>query len=207
MELPDLPNGGRYTGYWRVSTDDQNPDMQIAAMVKAGVPEDRIRGDVMTGSKMDRPGLKSAMRITRDQDVLVVWKLDRLGRSLIGVLDTIKTLEQSEIGLISLTDAIDTTSVMGRAMMQITMVFAEMERNLIAERTKAGMAAARARGSAIGRPIKLRPDEIDEAVHAIRGGDMTISAAAVAFNVSRATLYRAIRRRGPPNLATAGENR
>lgn len=156
MQLPELPNGGRYTGYWRVSTDDQNPDMQVAAMVKAGVPEDRIRGDVMTGSKMDRPGLQRALRITRDQDVLVVWKLDRLGRSLIGVLDTIKTLEQNEIGLISLTDAIDTTSVMGRAMMQITMVFAEMERNLIAERTKAGLDRKRESGWTPGPKHRIR---------------------------------------------------
>ena len=156
MQLPELPNGGRYTGYWRVSTEDQNPDMQIAAMVKAGVPEDRIRGDVMTGATMKRPGLERALRITRDQDVLVVWKLDRLGRSLIGVLDTMKSLEEGKIGLISLTDAVDTTSVMGRAMMQITMVFAEMERNLIAERTKAGLDRKRETGWTPGPKHRIR---------------------------------------------------
>lgn len=156
MQLPELPNGGRYTGYWRVSTEDQNPEMQIEAMVKAGVPRDRIRGDKMTGTTMKRPGLDSALLITRDQDVLVVWKLDRLGRSLIGVLDTIKTLEKNEIGLISLTDAIDTTSVMGRAMMQITMVFAEMERNLIAERTKAGIGRKMEAGWSPGPKHRIR---------------------------------------------------
>ena len=156
MQLPPLPNGGRYTGYWRVSTDDQNPDMQIAAMVKAGVPEDRIRGDVMTGSKMNRPGLKSALNITRDADVLVVWKLDRLGRSLIGVLDTMKSLGENEIGLISLTEPYDTTSHMGRAMVQMTMVFAEMERNLIAERTKAGLDRKRETGWKPGPKHRIR---------------------------------------------------
>lgn len=156
MQLPELPNGGRYTGYWRVSTEDQNPEMQIEAMVKAGVPRDRIRGDKMTGATMKRPGLDSALLITRDQDVLVVWKLDRLGRSLIGVLDTMKSLEENEIGLISLTDAIDTTSVMGRAMMQITMVFAEMERNLIAERTKAGIGRKMEAGWSPGPKHRIR---------------------------------------------------
>lgn len=156
MMLPELPNGGRYTGYWRVSTDDQNPQMQIDALIAAGVPEERIRGDKMTGSTMKRPGLKSAMNITRDADVLVVWKLDRLGRSLIGVLDTIKTLDEGKIGLISLTDAVDTTSIMGRAMIQITLVFAEMERSLIAERTKAGMARHKAAGGTTGPPHRIR---------------------------------------------------
>lgn len=156
MQLPELPNGGRYTGYWRVSTDDQNPQMQIDAMIAAGVEPDRIMGDKMTGTKMKRPMLERAMRITRDNDVLVVWKLDRLGRSLVGVLDTIKTLEDGKIGLISLTDVIDTTSVMGRAMMQITMVFAEMERNLISERTKAGMARFKAAGGVTGPKHRIR---------------------------------------------------
>jgi len=156
MQLPQLPNGGRYTGYWRVSTDDQNPAMQIDAMVAAGVPADRIRGDKMTGSKMNRPGLASALRITRDQDVLVVWKLDRLGRSTLGVLDTIKTLEDGDIGLISLTEMLDTKSPMGRMVMTILLSFAEMERALISERTKAGMARFKAQGGRTGPLHRIR---------------------------------------------------
>lgn len=155
-KLPDLPNGGRYTGYTRVSTEDQNPQMQIDAMIAAGVPADRIRGDKMTGSKMKRPGLQSALRITRDQDVLVVWKLDRLGRSTLGVLDTIKTLEDSEIGLISLTEMLDTKSPMGRMVMTILLSFAEMERALISERTKAGMARFKAEGGTTGPKHRIR---------------------------------------------------
>lgn len=156
MQLPELPGGGRYTGYYRVSTEDQNPQLQIDAMIAAGVPEDRIYGDKMTGSKMNRPGLSRAMRVTRDKDVLVVWKLDRLGRSTLGVLDTIKTLEDGKIGLISLTEMLDTESPMGRMVMTILLSFAEMERNLISERTKAGMAAAKAKGMRTGPQHRIR---------------------------------------------------
>lgn len=156
MQLPELPNGGRYTGYWRVSTEDQNPDMQIEAMVAAGVPRERIRGDKMTGSKMNRPGLASALRITRDQDVLVVWKLDRLGRSTLGVLDTIKSLEDGDIGIISLTEMLDTKSPMGRMVMTILLSFAEMERALISERTKAGMKRFKERGGKTGPLHRIR---------------------------------------------------
>lgn len=154
--LPELPNGGRYTGYWRVSTEDQNPQMQIDAMVAAGVPADRIRGDKMDGGRMKRPGLQSALNITRDADALVVWKLDRLGRSTLGVLDTIKTLEDGEIGLISLTEMLDTKSPMGRMVMTILLSFAEMERALIAERTKAGMARFKAAGGRTGPLHRIR---------------------------------------------------
>lgn len=156
MQLPELPNGGRYTGYWRVSTEDQNPDMQIEAMVAAGVPRERIRGDKMTGSTMKRPGLESALRITRDQDMIVVWKLDRLGRSTLGVLDTIKTLEDKSIGLVSLTEMLDTKSPMGRMVMTILLSFAEMERALISERTKAGMARFKAQGGRTGPLHRIR---------------------------------------------------
>lgn len=156
MQLPDLPNGGRYTGYWRVSTEDQNPDMQIEALVAAGVPRERIRGDKMTGSTMKRPGLESALRITRNQDVLVVWKMDRLGRSTLGVLDTIKTLEGKDIGLVSLTEMLDTKSPMGRMVMTILLSFAEMERELISERTKAGMARFKAQGGRTGPLHRIR---------------------------------------------------
>ena len=154
--LPELPDGGRYTGYWRVSTDDQNPQMQIDALVGAGVPSDRIYGDKMTGSKMDRPGLKRAMRVTRDKDVLVVWKMDRLGRSTLGVLDAIKTLEDGEIGLVSLTEMLDTKSPIGRMVMKILLSFAEMERELISERTKAGMKAFKERGGRTGPKHGIR---------------------------------------------------
>lgn len=148
--LPKLENGGRYTGYWRVSTDDQNPQLQIDALLDAGVPHDRIYGDVMTGSKMERNGLKRALRVTRNADTLVVWKLDRLGRSVQGVLEVISNLKESDIGFISIRDGFDTNTPTGQFMMTILLALAEMERNLVSERTKAGMAAARRRGRKFG---------------------------------------------------------
>ncbi len=154
--LPELPDGGRYTGYWRVSTDDQNPQMQIDSMKAAGVPEDRIYGDRMTGATMKRPGLTRALRVTRDKDVLVVWKMDRLGRSTVGVLDAIQRLEADDIGLISLTEMIDTQTSMGRAVATMMLSFAQLERDLISERTKAGMAAHKARGGRVGPKHGIR---------------------------------------------------
>lgn len=154
--LPKLPDGGRYTGYVRVSTTDQNPDLQIRALVDAGVSEDRVYIDYMTGSRMDRPKLKRALKVSRERDVLVVWKIDRLGRSALGVLDAIKEMEDEGIGLISLTEGFNTTTPHGRMVMTILLALAEMERNLISERTRAGMAAAKERGVRFGRPHFVR---------------------------------------------------
>lgn len=154
--LPKLPDGGRYTGYVRVSTKDQNPDLQVRALIDAGVPEERVYTDYMTGSTMTRPQLARAMRVSRRGDVLVVWKIDRLGRSALGVLDAIASMEAEGIGLISLTEGFNTTTPHGRMVMQILLALAEMERNLISERTRAGMQAAKERGVRFGRPHFVR---------------------------------------------------
>lgn len=136
----------RLVGYMRVSTDDQTHDLQRNALRDAGVNIERdLFSDVISGSKMIRKGLKRALRHLRAGDTLVVWKLDRLGRSLTGVLETIAEIENMGIEIWSLTEKFDTKSPFGRAMMQIILVFAEMERNIIAERTKAGMAAKKAK--------------------------------------------------------------
>lgn len=137
---------GNLFGYARVSTEDQKLDLQVNALIKAGVEESRIKTDTITGSHMSRPGLQELIRRMWGGDTLVVWKIDRLGRSVAGVLETIKDLEERGIGIRSITEGFDSKTIMGRAMMQILLVFAEMERSLISERTKEGMKAARARG-------------------------------------------------------------
>lgn len=140
----------RTYGYARVSTDDQELTLQIAALERFGVDafiSEHASGKTVTGRKE----LARLVKIMRSGDVLVVWKLDRLGRNLLEILELVEGLNRDGIMLVSLTENVDTTSAMGRAFFQIAMVFAELERNMIAERTKAGMAAARAAGKVFGR--------------------------------------------------------
>ena len=136
-------------GYMRVSTDDQDFKLQQDALERAGV--DFIFSDKMTGATMDRPGLKRAVKVMRAGDKLVVWRLDRLGRSTMGVLDAVQSMEKAGIKLVSLNESIDTTTPMGRMFLTICAAFAQMERDLISERTKAGIAAHKARGGRMGK--------------------------------------------------------
>jgi len=136
-------------GYMRVSTDDQDFNLQEDALKR--YPVDFIFSDKMTGATMDRPGLKRAVKVMRPGDKLVVWRLDRLGRSTMGVLDAVQSMEQAGIKLVSLTESIDTETPMGRMFLTICAAFAQMERDLISERTKAGIAAHRARGGRMGK--------------------------------------------------------
>lgn len=143
-------------GYWRVSTPDQDPDYQIAELEKAGIPKDMIFGETISGARMNRPQLQRALKIARRGDCLVVWKLDRLGRSLTDVLLVIQDMKKRGINVRSLTEPIDTTSAMGTLVMQILLAVAEMERNLIAERTKAGVKRYREKGGKMGKPHYIR---------------------------------------------------
>lgn len=136
-------------GYMRVSTDDQDFKLQQDALER--YPVDFIFSDKMTGATMDRPGLKRAVKVMRPGDKLVVWRLDRLGRSTVGVLDAVKSMEAAGIELVSMSEAIDTTTPMGRMFLTICAAFAQMERDLISERTKAGIAAHKARGGRMGK--------------------------------------------------------
>jgi hypothetical protein len=136
-------------GYMRVSTDDQDFKLQEDALNR--YPVDFIFSDKMTGATMDRPGLKRAVKVMRPGDKLVVWRLDRLGRSTMGVLDAVKNMEAAGIELVSMTESIDTTTPMGRMFLTICAAFAQMERDLISERTKAGIAAHKARGGRMGK--------------------------------------------------------
>jgi len=136
-------------GYMRVSTDDQDFKLQQDALER--YPVDFIFSDKMTGATMDRPGLKRALKVMRRGDKLVVWRLDRLGRSTMGVLDAVQSMEKAGIKLVSMTESIDTASSMGRMFLTICAAFAQMERDLISERTKAGIAAHKARGGRMGK--------------------------------------------------------
>lgn len=136
-------------GYMRVSTDDQDFKLQEDALNRYGV--DFIFSDKMTGARMDRPGLKRAVKVMRPGDKLVIWKLDRLGRNTRGVIDAAENMEKAGITLHSLTESIDTSTGMGVLFFTMIAAFAQMERDLISERTKAGIAAHKARGGTMGK--------------------------------------------------------
>lgn len=152
VEMQPIENfTGRMFGYARVSTDDQNIDMQVQAMIAAGVPEPLIFTEHKSGKSMDRPMFKKLLRAVRPGDCIVVWKLDRLGRSMIGVLETIEMFTREGIHFRVLRDNIDTTSPMGRFVMHLFAAIADLERSLISERTKAGVANYIAQGGKMGR--------------------------------------------------------
>ena len=132
---------GRMVGYMRVSTDEQEFALQRDALIKYGVPKDCVFSDKMSGSKMKRAGLRRSILVCDPGDTLVVWKLDRLGRSTIGVLEQIMALNNAGIGLVSVTENLDTQSPMGKFTITILAAFAQMERDMISERTAAGIAA------------------------------------------------------------------
>ena len=151
-------------GYARVSTAEQNLDMQIIALKEYGVPEDLIYSDKMSGANQKRPGLLAAIRAAQGDDVeFVVWKLDRLGRTVRGIIDTMQGFQDRGLQLVSLTERFDMSSPMGNAMFHIMAAMAQMERDLIRERTRAGLKAARERGEAHGRPQAMTPERVEQA--------------------------------------------
>jgi DNA invertase Pin-like site-specific DNA recombinase len=176
-------------GYARVSSDDQDLRLQVDALRKAGVHPDNIHTDKMSGADDRRPGFLAAMKDVREGDVLVVWKLDRLGRRLVTLLHTVEALERRKIGLKVLTDQIDTTTAAGKLMFHMLASFAEFERNLGIERTKAGLAAARARGRKGGRVPTITHGHYAKAEQFMVEG-MTARAAAKAAKISPSSFYR-----------------
>src|SRR5436305_65296 len=145
-------------GYARVSTEDQTVDLQLDALTQAGC--ERICKDVISGAKDARPGLAQALDFLRPSDVLVVWRLDRLGRTLRYLIELMNRLNERGVGFQSLTEQIDTTTPGGKLVFHIFGALAEFERDLILERTKAGLAAARARGRLGGRKRILTPAQV-----------------------------------------------
>jgi DNA invertase Pin-like site-specific DNA recombinase len=175
-------------GYARVSTDDQDTAAQAKALKAAGCK--RIYREKASGGRWDRPQLHRLLDQLRKDDVVVVWKLDRLSRSLRDVLTIMEQLEEAGAGFRSLTEAIDTTTPAGRMMMQMVGAFAEFERAMLRERTKAGMDAARQEGRVGGRRPKLSPQQQDEIRKMVAEGGKTAADAARLFKVHPATVSR-----------------
>ena len=181
-------------GYARVSTTDQNPDLQFDALKQAGY--DRLFTDKASGAKADRPQYLLMLDQIRPGDTILIWKLDRLGRSLRHLLDLVDIFNEKDVGLKSLTDPIDTTTSRGKLIFNIFASLAEFERDLIRERTMAGLAAARARGRIGGRPKGLSPEGKRNAIAAAslyREGNHTIPEICEALSISKSSFYRYLR--------------
>ena len=177
-------------GYARVSTDDQNSAMQLTALKRAGC-KTICKDEGISGTTTKRPALTRCLNALQDGDTLIVWKLDRLGRSLRDLITMLDDLKHRGVKFKSLTEAIDTETPTGRAMWQMIGVLAELERSLIVERTQAGMKEAWRRGVQFGRKKKLTPAQIAKARKLIEGGERVEDVAAL-WNVGRTTLYRAL---------------
>jgi DNA invertase Pin-like site-specific DNA recombinase len=177
-------------GYARVSTDDQKADLQIAALKKADC--DFIFTDTATGASNKRPELTRCLAALRAGDTLIVWKLDRLGRSLSHLVAVLAELQGMGVAFLSLTEAIDTASAAGRLMGHILGALAEFERALIVERTQAGLKAAKNRGTKLGRKPSLSDDQRKHARELINKGESPATVAKL-LNVCRATLYNSLK--------------
>ncbi|MBI5141313.1 MAG: recombinase family protein [Nitrospirae bacterium] len=183
-------------GYARVSTQDQRPELQLDALAAASC--EQVFHEKVSGQGKDRPELETCLKVLRKGDTLVVWRLDRLGRSLNNLVEIVHGLEQQGIGFKSLTESIDTTSAGGRLVFHIFAALAEFERNLIRERTVAGLAAARARGRKGGRKAKLTKADVRKAAAMLLDPLMTKTEVAKHFGISRVTLDSALKREGYP---------
>lgn len=175
-------------GYARVSTQEQNPQLQIDALEAAGC--ERIFVEHASGAQRDRPELKAALEYARDSDVLVVWKLDRLARSLKQLIETVELLDSQKVGFRSLTESIDTTTPGGKLIFHIFGSLAEFERSMIRERTMAGLEAARSRGRTGGRPKSLSEDDLKLLNAMLSDPEFTVAQVADRLNVAASTIYR-----------------
>ncbi|EOV1094027.1 recombinase family protein [Vibrio fluvialis] len=177
-------------GYARVSTDDQNLHLQRDALERAGCQV--IYEDKASGKNTERPELEGCLKALRSGDTLVVWRLDRLGRSLGDLVKLVTTLEEKGIGFESLQEKIETTSASGKLVFHVFAALAEFERNLISERTRAGLKAARARGRLGGRKPKLKQKDIREIKALLKDPNIPVSDIAKRFGVSRTTIYNRV---------------
>lgn len=175
-------------GYARVSTQDQKPALQLDALKAAGC--EKVFREKASGAQRDRPQLAAAVDYMREGDTLVVWKLDRLARSMKQLIETVEGLEDQGIGFRSLTEAIDTTTPGGKLVFHVFGALAEFERSIIRERTRAGLDAAKARGRTGGRPKKLTDADLKAARAMLSDEDFTVNEVAKRIGISPATLYR-----------------
>lgn len=188
--LPGDP-GTRRIGYARVSTADQDLAPQLDVLHVRGC--EPVYSEHASGKTADRPELANAMKALRAGDTLVVWRLDRLGRSLPDLIAAVNELAKRGIAFESVTEAIDTTTAAGKLVFNIFASLADFERHLISERTRAGLAAGRARGRMGGRPPALTPRQLREAQLLLTDPDATVTDVAERYGVSRTTLYKGLR--------------
>ena len=179
-----------HVGYARVSTLEQDPALQLDALAVAGCT--KVFEDRASGARADRPGLQKALDYAREGDVLIVWKLDRLGRSLPHLIETVTALEKRGVGFRSVTEAIDTTTSGGRLIFHLFGALGQFERDLIQERTRAGLVAAAARGRKGGRKPVVTEEKLERA-RAIIGKGLTVREAATRLKVGKTALYEALR--------------
>jgi DNA invertase Pin-like site-specific DNA recombinase len=184
-----------FIGYARVSTLDQDPALQHDALIKAGCA--KLFDDRASGVRADRPGLRQALAYAREGDVLVVWKLDRLGRSLAHLIETVSALEERRVGFRSITEAIDTTTPGGRLVFHLFGALGQFERDLIRERTRAGLAAAAARGRKGGRKPVVDVRKLARARSMVAKG-LSVRETATRLRVGKTALYEALRAGNTP---------
>jgi DNA invertase Pin-like site-specific DNA recombinase len=186
-------------GYMRVSSesDRQNTNLQYDALLAAGVDSRHLFEDHVSAAKDDRPGLTQALAFVHPGDILVVWKLDRLGRSLSNLLAIVNTLREKQVAFRSLTEGMDTTTASGELLFHVFGALAQYERALIQERVVAGLAAARRRGRVGGRPPAIAGEKLDAILSALEAG-MSKAAVCRNFAVKRTTLIETLARMGGP---------
>jgi DNA invertase Pin-like site-specific DNA recombinase len=175
-------------GYERISTAEQSLDLQTDALKSVGC--EKIFQDVASGAKDERQGLADAVEYARAGDVLIVWKLDRLGRSLKHLIETVNQLHEKGVGFASVQESIDTTTPGGKLVFHVFGALAEFERELIRERTNAGLKAARARGKKGGRKEKLTPQQVEIARAMVKDPNISIGSICKTLKISKPTLYR-----------------
>lgn len=184
---------GRKYGYSRVSTSDQDWALQVDALTKAGIDDRDIYREKQSGAKKDRVELRRVLDLLRKGDQLVVWRLDRLARSQIHLLEIAKEVETNGAELVSIMDNIDTTTATGKMIFGILATLAEFERNLIIERSRAGQAIARKNGVKFGRPNKLTPAIIRQVKMSHEDDQTTMQDACRALGISKSTYYNALK--------------
>jgi DNA invertase Pin-like site-specific DNA recombinase len=177
-----------FVGYARVSLPEQHFALQTDALQRAGC--ERLYTDTVSGRQAERPGLRTALEVLRAGDTFVVWKLDRLGRSLSHLVETVQDLHQQGIHFKSLQENIDTTSGAGKLVFHLFAALAEFERDLIRERTRAGLAAARERGKLGGRPKALRPQQAARVRALYNARELSVPEICVLFGIGKTTVYR-----------------
>jgi DNA invertase Pin-like site-specific DNA recombinase len=178
-------------GYARVSTEDQKLDMQIDALKKYGC--EKIFTEKVTGTRKERPELNEMLKILRKGDTVVVYKLDRISRSTRHLIELAEHFENEGVHFVSLQDNIDTTTAIGRFFFRVMASIAELERDIISERTKTGLASARARGRKGGRP-RVKKEQIELAIKMYRSKEYTIKEIVKATGIAQSTLYNYLRR-------------